>query len=112
MDKTFALENPMKLVGTLTAINSRGDNCGNRYWALRYVCHETGKIVEGTVSGGESNIYAILQHWNDPDGWDRSVQFLRQEDLPIREFRRLVKDMSHAGCHPQDLAKFIRARLE
>lgn len=101
----------MRLTATLTAINSRRDKFGNTYWALRFVDHETGKIVVGTVSGGESNIRSIMRFWNpDLDDWDRSIQFLTQT-LPIREFNRLVKGWSYAGCRSEDLVGFIRQQL-
>jgi len=101
----------MTLTATLTAINSKPDIAGNRYWALRFRDHETGKVVQATVSGGESNIYGILRYWDqEADDWDRSIQFLTQE-LPIREFNRMVKEFPHAGCSPEDLAAFIRQAL-
>lgn len=100
----------MKLKGTLYAINSERDRYGNTYWALRYICHETGKIAEGQVSGGESNIYGILRHWTAGDDWDRSIIFNRLE-LPKREFQRQTRGMAYAGCRPDELANYIRARL-
>jgi hypothetical protein len=107
----------MKLTATLTAINSNVDRNGNCYWALRFVDHETGKVVHGLVSGGESNIYAILRYWNDgrapltkTGDWNRSIQFLR-ESLPIRQFKALTAGWKYAGCDPQELAQFIRQEL-
>ena len=101
----------MKLKSTLTAINSKRDKNGNCYWALRWLDHETGKVVEGTVSGGESNINGIRRCWNPKlDDWDRSILFQKQE-LPIREFNRLVKNMPHAGCRPKDLSAFIQKEM-
>jgi hypothetical protein len=100
----------MKLTGSLYAISSIRDTSGNVYWALRYIDHETGKVVEGQVGGNDSNIYGLLFHWNIPNDWDRSVIFNRIE-MPKREFKRLVKKMKYAGCTSEDLAKYIRTEL-
>jgi hypothetical protein len=100
----------MRLTATLICYNSKADNAGNRYWAFRFIDHETGHQVQGTISGNDSNIYAILRHWNAPDDWDRSVIFERQE-LGKREFKSLTANWPYAGCEPENLAKFIRDRL-
>jgi hypothetical protein len=102
---------PEPIHSTLCCFNSTADTYGNRYWALRFVDHATGKDVKGTVSGGESNIYAIVRYWNkDTDDWDRGIQFVRVEKSK-REFKALVKDWPHAGCDPEELAEFIRREL-
>ena len=100
----------MKLTGSLYAINSTRDSSGNEYWALRYVDHETGKVVEGTFSGNESNLYGVLRHWNTPDDWDRSIIFNRLE-MPKKQFKGMIADWPYAGCSPQDIAAFIKAEL-
>jgi hypothetical protein len=92
----------------LDCINSRADMYGNRYWAFRYTDTVTGKQVTGMVSGGESNISAIVREM-DLD-WE-SVYYTRHE-LPIREFNRTTKDWAYAGCRPNDeLVPFIRKSL-
>ena len=106
------IDEPPAITATLTAINSKRDQYGNCYWALKFCDHATGKVVVGKVSGGESNIYSIRRIWNpDIDGWDRSIQF-RTEELPIREFNRLTKDWKYAGSGPDELVTFIRTTLE
>lgn len=100
----------MKVTGTLEAIYSKRNSFGNRSWALKYTDHETGKVVCGTVSGGESNIRGILRYWNVPDDWDRSVRF-EVRGMAIREFNEMTKNWEYAGCTPEDLAAFIKARL-
>lgn len=100
----------MKIEGTLEAISSERDRYGNTYWALRYIDHKTGKVAEGTVSGGQSNIYGILRHWGKRDDWDRSILF-NVFTLKKREFKELVENWEYAGCTPEDLAKFIKSRL-
>jgi hypothetical protein len=100
-----------EITGTLEAIYSRRNKNGNCRWAMRYTDHETGKVVCGTVCGGESNIHGILQHWNNPDGWDRSVKF-DVWDMAILEFNSMTKAWDHAGCRPEDLAAFIREKLQ
>lgn len=100
----------MKYTGTLEAIHSRRDSSGNVYWAFRYTDHDTGKIITGLISGGESNIYSILRHWNVPDDWDRSILYSIRE-VGKREFKQLTKGWDYAGCRPEDLANYIRDRL-
>ena len=105
------LETHLEIVATLEAHYSTADKYGNCYWALRFIDHKTGKQVEGTVSGGESNINSILYHWNNPNSWDRSIRFTVVEHK-IREFNRLTKDWPYAGCSSEDLAAFVRKQLE
>jgi hypothetical protein len=98
----------MKLKYTLFAFND-----GDRRWAFRFVRHSDGKAVTGIVSGGESNIYAILRHFNPKvNDWDRSIQFVKIEKTK-REFSYLVTDpdWKYAGCCPEDLAEYIRKEL-
>ena len=101
----------MKITGTLEAIYSRRDKNGNCYWAMKYIDHKTGKVVCGTVSGGEGNIRGILRNWNNPDDWDRSVRF-DVRDMAIREYEQMTKGWEYAGCRPEDLADFIREKLQ
>ena len=100
----------MKIFASLEAHYSKRDSYGNCYWALRFVDHETGREVVGTISGGESNIYGIKRCWGRVDGWDEGIQFSTVEH-PIREFNRLTKTWSYAGCTPEDLAAWIKAQL-
>jgi hypothetical protein len=48
----------MEIKGFLEIINSKRDVYGNCYYAFRYTDADTGKEVCGTISGGESNVYA------------------------------------------------------
>ena len=100
------------ITGTLEAIYSERDRNGNVYWAMRYTDSATGKAAFGTVTGGESNIYAILcDLWGNPHGWDRSVTW-RVTPMKIRAFNKLTRDWAHAGCLPAELAAFIQAELD
>ena len=101
----------MTIRATLEAINSRRDRAGNCYWAIRYTDHVTGRAVNGTISGGESNIYGILRYTGDSDDWDRSIEF-KSEELTIPAWNRLTKGWPYAGCRPDELAAFIKAELE
>ena len=104
-----------KIKAILDCINSMSDSSGNRYWAFRYTDCETGKQVVGNISGGESNISAILRYMpgTAKDGftdWD-SVYYTRHE-MPKRAFRELTADWPYAGCRPEDeLAPFIQKAL-
>lgn len=98
--------------GTLEIINSRADRNGNRYWACRYTDHATGRVAQGTTTGGESNINATRLHLNPKvDGWDGSI-IVRATELGIRDFNRTTRDWPHFGCLPQDIAANIRAALD
>lgn len=101
----------MTITATLEALHSRRDIYGNVYWALRYIDHGSGLVVEAKISGGESNIYAMLRYWGKRDDWDRSVRFVTQE-FAIREFNRMTKDWPYAGCRPEDIATFVRKQLD
>ncbi len=105
----------MKFHSTLQSHYSRRDRNGNCYWAFRYICHKTGKVVEGTITGGESNINAIRRYWNDSDkqgsGWDSG--FLCQViGHGIREFNSMTKGWAYAGCDPEELTRWIKQRLK
>ena len=93
----------------LDCLNSRADMYGNCYWAFRYTDSATGKQVVGTVSGGESNISAVIREM----GLDWESIYYTRHELPIREFNRTTKDWPYAGCSPKDdLVPFIRKGLE
>jgi len=104
-----------KLKATLDCINSEADTYGNRYWAFRYTDCETEKQVVGNISGGESNISAILRYMpgTSKDGfadWD-SVHYTRHE-MKKREFQQLTADWPYAGCNPEsELVPFILKAL-
>jgi hypothetical protein len=98
----------MKLHATLEALYSERDAFGNCYWALRYTDHETGRVVVGTVSGGESNINAI--RYQRLGQRDDGVTF-RVQGFKIREFNRMTREWAHAGCAPADLWQHIQREL-
>lgn len=100
----------MKINGTIEAIYSKRDINGNCYWAMRYTDHNTGKVVFGMVSGGESNITGIRFGWGRPGEWDKTID-TRVTCLGIREFDRVTKYWPYAGCTPEDLRAYIRAKL-
>lgn len=103
----------MQLTATLIAYNSKRDRAGNCYWAFSFTDHKTGKVVCCNVGllSGDSNIYAITRHWNVPNGWDRSINYLRMEK-GIRDFDRMTKGWAYAGSNPEELAAFIRRELD
>jgi hypothetical protein len=99
---------PMKLHATLEAIYSERDLYGNCYWAMRYTDHETGRVVCGTISGGESNIAAVRRQ--ERGQWDDGIAF-RTVAMKKREFKRLTADWCYAGCAPADLYAYIKGFL-
>jgi len=96
------------ILGILNCINSRADLYGNRYWAFQYTDCETGNTVRGTISGGESNVYAIIREMGQTS---ETVHYIRTEDMPIREYNRTVKTWQYAGCRPEELVAFINRNL-
>ena len=98
----------MKIKATLEAIYSKRDLNGNVYWSFRYLDHETGKQVNGTISGGESDIHAIIYSLGmEADEVNYSVTM-----LPIREFNRLTKTWKYFGCPPDEIARNVKSNLE
>ncbi len=106
-----------KLTASLHCYNSRADRAGRRYFALRFIDHATGREVTGTVSGGESNIYSSILYYRkegddiDGAGYNRSILWHRDEDMPIRDFDRMTKEWGHAGCSPEEIARYITNNL-
>jgi hypothetical protein len=97
----------MEIKYTLKAFHTKGDKFGNVYWAFRFHEVSTGKTVTGKISGGESNIYGILRHWDSADDWDRSISF---EIEQVKE-STINKIKDYAGCTSLGLAKYIRSKL-
>jgi hypothetical protein len=95
------------ITAILQCFNSKPDSYGNRYWAFRWIDTPSAKRVEAQISGGESDITAIVRSMGLR--WE-SCLYSRQE-MGIRDFRRIVKDWPHAGCAPDELAEFIRRTL-
>ncbi len=95
------------IIGILNCINSRADMYGNRYWAFAYTEVATGRQVNDQVSGGESNICAIIREMGQTY---ETVHYTRYE-MPIREFNRTVKKWGYAGCRPEELVSFIHSKL-
>ena len=98
----------MPIKAVLQSIYSRRDKFGNVYWAFRFTDTATGKSVEGTISGGESNIRSMLR----PLGLESSEVHSSIIELPIRQWNALTKDFRYAGCTADQLAAFVRAELE
>lgn len=96
-----------KIRYTLKAFHTKGDKFGNVYWAFRFHEIASGKTVTAKISGGESNIYGILRHWDSVDDWDRSISF---EIEQVKE-STINKIKEYAGCTSQELASFIRSKL-
>lgn len=100
----------MVYMSTLITFISKPNCYGRSNCAFRFIDHETGRVVEGRSTGGESNIHGILRHWDSPGDWDRSI-LTQCIELSIRDFKRMVKDWPHAGSRPEELAQFIRDKL-
>lgn len=97
------------IVAILECINSRADLYGNRYWAFKYTDSETGNTVCGKISGGESNVYAIVREMGQTA---ETIHYVLTRDVAIREFNRMVKTWRYAGCRPEELVAFINRNLK
>ena len=97
----------MSIKAVLECFNSKTDRNGNRYWAFRYTDTASSRMVCGSISGGESNVYSIKRGMGFES---EEVHFTRCE-LPIREFNSLTKAWLYAGCTAEELAAFIRSQL-
>jgi hypothetical protein len=96
--------------GILECLNSKADRYSNRYFAFRYTDTASGKTVQGVISGGESNIRAIMYHLHGGSHEPRDIHYTQCE-LPIREFNRLTQTWPYAGCTPEELAQWITTQL-
>jgi len=91
----------------LTSYYSKCDKYGKCYWAFAWVDTKTGQQVVGVVCGGEGNITAIVRCM----GLSSNEVHYGCDEMAIRDFDRLVKYWSYAGCEPEELAQFIRDSL-
>jgi hypothetical protein len=97
----------MPIKAIIEALYSKRDRNGNCYWAMRYTDVASGRQVQASISGGESNIYAIARSM----GFESGEAHFSVSELGIREFNRMTKGWQYAGCSPDDLAKFVRSTL-
>lgn len=91
----------------LQSFYSKQNKAGNCYWAFRWTDVATGRRVEGTICGGESNISWIVKNMGLE--WHEVHYSITQ--LNIRTFDSMVKGWTHAGCQPENLAAFIKETL-
>jgi len=87
---------------------SKRDTYGNCYWFLRYTDTATGKTIEGTSTGGESNLYGIKREM----GYKSEEAHFQCIQHPIREFNAITKKMPYIGCNPGAIAEKIKAQLK
>lgn len=85
-------------------------NDGERQWAFAWVDCATGESVQAMISGGDSNIRSMVFHLNG-GSWEPHSTYQYVSELGKREFNRTTKDWPYAGCHPEELAKFVRENL-
>jgi hypothetical protein len=93
---------------------SKGDKFGNCYWLFRALNLENGNMIEGTISGGESNIKSALRFLTVDETWEavnNTCIINRSEEIPIRSFNQLAKSCKYAGCEPKEIAKFILDKI-
>lgn len=91
----------------IEAVNSKRDRNGNCYWFMRYTDTKSGKTIEGTISGDESNVRSIIREMD----MEYSDVYFNVIELPIREWNQQNKNMEYAGCRAEEIVKFINSRL-
>lgn len=95
----------------LQPIYSKADAGGNVYWAFEIRDAETGHQVQGWIHGGESNIDGIIYGFSAPKEYDRSIVRLKEKQIGVREMNRIWKTWPYAGCHSDDIQKFIKEQF-
>jgi hypothetical protein len=92
----------------LTVYNSKADMYGNRYYSMQVTRTSDEASGKGTISGGESNCtYAIRKLAESENvGYYNSIQ-----ELPIREYNRLVKGWEYIGCTEDQIIPNIQKQF-
>ncbi len=75
-----------------------------RYWGFHFHDCASGKTVSAQITGGDSNIRLALT--NDGRNW-RSDVFIVTQTCKERSLFALP----HAGCHPDELRKYVQTHL-
>jgi hypothetical protein len=104
----------------ITPLHSRRDRNGNCYWGFNALNTINGKSIDGSISGGESNVNASMLYLSEAVTevpWDiakQSVSMLSPQEMPIRAFDRRFKPSAcdYAGCLPQEIAAFIKKHTD
>jgi len=68
-------------------------------------------VIRAKCSGGESNVFGITRHWDNPNGFDTSIIFDTRE-VTGKIFASMVSEYPYAGCKSKDLAKYLRDELQ
>jgi hypothetical protein len=77
-----------------------------RNYGFRYVRCSDGRMVDGLITGGESNIMAALTRDHKKDVW-RDDYFYTYSKMLERELFALP----YAGCDPHDIWNFVERHL-
>ena len=92
----------------LTVYNSKADIYGNRYYAIGVTRTSDGATGKGIISGGESNcVYAIRKMAEIDD----TQYYYDKQELPIREYNRLVKGWDYIGCTEDQIIPAIQKQF-
>ena len=92
---------------SVTIYNSRPDFAGNCYYAFTY--SQGNKSINGKISGGSSNIRATMYDLfnGDSSKYDTFVE----KDMKIRSFDKMIKNWEYAGCAPDEIAAWIKNKI-
>lgn len=96
---------PQQITAILRILNDGGNQ-----WAFAWTDCATGAQVQALISGGDSNIRSMVFYLNG-GSWEPHSTYHYDSELGKREFNRTTKDWPYAGCHPEELAKFVRENL-
>lgn len=92
-----------KIKAHVLILKSKIDLNGNSYYACVITRTQDGKMASGQILGGESNVtYAMRVYFGDWESFIYTIQ-----ELPIREFNRMTKNMSYIRCTPDEINKNI-----
>jgi hypothetical protein len=75
-------------------INSKMDVNGNCYFVAELTRVSDNAFARGHVDGGSGHLEYALKQWFG--SWDKIL--VTEEELPIREFNRMVKNWPYLGC--------------
>lgn len=72
----------------------------------------SGKTIKARISGGESNVRAIMYEWESAEGWkDAEIFYFSIREMKNREFNALWKSLNVQLCTREDLQNYFKAEF-
>jgi hypothetical protein len=90
---------------TITRIIVLLHTLNKRNWGFQLIRCADGKMVEGSICGGESNIKTalIFDGRKSVDDYYMTYQQVKERDL---------RGLPHAGCTPDDIREWVEKEME